>query len=337
MTNATSKATSKASYSKTVPSKAAYAKLGNGAAQPMRIQARPGSAAEKKYYVKSALPQVWAMPKAIAPGINPDVLEDLIYHGGKVVPQMEFQNVYLGGAASWLASDVSSIDAAIKLAMQDKRLNNVMLQYFPGVAMSCDVRDSFILDAAKPSSLDEPDVQAVAISLFDGGLIKKTSLDSCIFNLILPAGTVLKLGSDTSTQGLGGYHGSVRINRAGKAVTLYYSANVYSEVRTNGRENGIAVFNKPWKNVVGTLYHELNEFRTDPDVNDAIITNNGDFLGWNSRSGREVGDQPIFAASNLNLVFKEVKASSGTKRIPVQFMYSNAVHGAEGPIAKAHV
>ena len=72
-------------------------------------------------------------------------------------------------------------------------------------------------------------------------------------------------------------------------------------------------------------------------MNDAIIHNNGDFLGWNSRSGREVGDQPIFAASNLNLVFKEVKASSGSKRIPVQFMYSNAVHGAEGPIAKAHV
>lgn len=234
-------------------------------------------------------------------------------------------------------SDISSIDAAIKLAMQDKRLNNVMLQYFPGVAVSCDVRDSFVLDAAKPSSLDEPGVQALAISLFDGGLIKKSSLDSCIINFILPAGTVLKLGSSTSTNGLGGYHGSVRFNRAGKPITLYYSANVYSEVRADGRENGIAVFNKPWKNVVGTLYHELNEFRTDPDVNDAIVQNNSDFLGWNSRSGREVGDQPIFAASNLNLVFKEIKVSSGTKRIPVQFMYSNAVHGAEGPIAKAHV
>jgi len=35
-------------------------------------------------------------------------------------------------------------------------------------------------------------------------------------------------------------------------------------------------------------------------------------------------------------VFKEVKASTGSKRLPVQFMYSNAVHGAEGPIAKPH-
>ena len=58
--------------------------------------------------------------------------------------------------------------------------------------------------------------------------------------------------------------------------------------------------------------------------------------GWTSRSGRECGDQPIFAAANLNLVFKEVTPARGGKRIPVQFMFSNAVHGAEGPIANPH-
>ena len=306
------------------------------ASQPMRIQARPGSAAEKKYYAGSALPKAWPMPKAIAPGIDPAPLEDLIYHGGKVVPQMEFQNVYLGGSDSWKESDVVSIDAAIALAMRDRRLNNVMVQYFPGTAIACDVRESFVLDADKPAKLDEPDVQALAISLYDGGLIKKSSLGSCIFNLVLPAGTVLKLGNSTSNSGLGGYHGSVHFKRGGKTITLYYSANVYSEFRADGSENGIVAFNRSWKNVVGTLYHEINEFRTDPDVNDAIEKNDGDFLGWNSRSGREVGDQPIFAANNLNQVFKEVKASTGKKRIPVQFMYSNAVHGAEGPIEKPH-
>ena len=39
-------------------------------------------------------------------------------------------------------------------------------------------------------------------------------------------------------------------------------------------------------------------------------------------------------AKTLDLVFKEV--SSGKKRIPVQFMYSNVVHGAEGPIKHPH-
>ncbi len=84
----------------------------------------------------------------------------------------------------------------------------------------------------------------------------------------------------------------------------------------------------------GTRYHEINEFRTDPDVNDAIVNNSNDFIGLNSRTGSEVGDQPTFAATNLNQVFKEVKMSTCSKRIPVQFMDSSAVHGAEGPIAK---
>ena len=211
---------------------AAYPQYAN-IAQPMRIQARQGSTAELRYYQKSALPQPWPKssgpkkPRAIAPGINPDVKEDLIYHGGKVVPQMEFQNIYLGGSASWPGQDVTSIDAAIKLAMQDRRLNNVMLQYFPGVAMTCDMRESFVLDAPKPVRLDEPDVQAVIASLYDSALIKKSDLGTTLFNLILSPGTVLKLGSASSTNGLGGYHGSTHIERGGKTITLYYSANVY--------------------------------------------------------------------------------------------------------------
>ena len=304
--------------------------------RPMRIQARQGSLAEKGYYAHSALPHAWPMPKAIAPGMSPAPLEDLIFHGGKIVPQMEFQNVYLGGAASWKASDIDSIDSAINVAMRDRRLNNVMAQYFHDTVLSCDMRESIIVDEAQPEPLDEPDVHAIIARLFDNTLIKRTALDTTIFNLILSAGTVLKLGDSSSTNGLGGYHGSLHIERSGKTITLYYSANVYSEVQPNGRENGIAAFNKPWKNVVGTLYHEINEFRTDADVNDAIQNNSNDFLGWSSRSGREVGDQPIFAATNLNQVFKEVKAAKSKKRIPVQFMYSNAVHGAEGPIAESH-
>lgn len=278
------------------------------------------------------------MPKAIAPGIDPSPLDDLIFHGGRVVPQMEFQNVYLGGEESWKASDVDSINHAINMAMRDRRMNNVMIQYFPGATLSCDMRESLILNEAKPARLDEPDVQALVTKLYDSSLIKKSDLDTTIFNLILPSGTVLKLGSSSSVNGLGGYHGSLHITRAGKAITLYYSANVYSEIRSSGAENGIVVFNQPWKNVVGTLYHEINEFRTDADVNDAIEKNDNDFLGWNSRSGLEIGDQPIAKAGqlgNLKLVFKEV-AASNNKKVPLQFMYSNAVHGAEGPIAQPH-
>lgn len=308
--------------------------------RPMRIQARAGSVAETKYYEKSALPGgIWLMPKAIAPGIDPSPLDDLMYHGGKVVPQMEFQNVYLGGHSSWKASDIDQIDRAISMAMRDRRLNNVIVQYFPGAVLACDMRDSIILNEDKPARLDEPDVQALLTTLYDASLIKKSDLTTTLFNLILPSSTVLRLDDSSSLNGLGGYHGSLHIKRKGKSVTLYYSANVYSEVRANGTENGIAVFNRPWKNVVGTLYHEINEFRTDADINDAILNNSNDFLGWTSRRGHEVGDQPIFKAGdlgNLKLVFKEVKASKGSKKMPIQLMYSNAVHGAEGPIARSH-
>lgn len=308
--------------------------------RPMRIQARAGSSAEKKYYEKSALPGgAWPMPKVIVPGIDPSPLDDLIFHGGKVVPEMEFQNIYLGRNTSWNSSDIERIDRAISLAMHDRRLNNVMVQYFPGATLVCDMRDSFVLDSDTPATLDEPGVQALVTTLFDESLIKKRDLATTMFNLILPSGTVLKLDDSSSLNGLGGYHGSLHITRKGKRVTLYYSANVYSEIRADGKENGIAVFNKPWKNVVGTLYHEINEFRTDADVNDAIQKNNNDFLGWTSRRGHEVGDQPVFKAGDLGtlkLVFKEVKASTGSRKMPVQFMFSNAVHGAEGPISEPH-
>jgi hypothetical protein len=69
---------------------------------PMRIQARQGSEAERQYYAGSRLPSgPWTVPKAIAPGITPSVLDDLMYNGGKVVAQMEFQNIYLGVEADW--------------------------------------------------------------------------------------------------------------------------------------------------------------------------------------------------------------------------------------------
>jgi hypothetical protein len=96
--------------------------------------------------------------------------------------------------------------------------------------------------------------------------------------------------------GLGGYHGSVHFFRGGQRRTVYYSANVYSAVRAGGR-NGIPFFRDPWKNVVCTLYHELIEFQTDPDVGDAIRQQDRRFIGFNSNSGQEIGDQPISANS----------------------------------------
>jgi hypothetical protein len=127
----------------------------------------------------------------------------------------------------------------------------------------------------------------------------------------------------------------VHFQHNGRSQTAYYSANVFSQTLPDGQVNGIPAFDASWKDVVGTLYHEINEFRTDADVRDAIATGNDDgVLGWMGAQG-EIGDQPIAMAGqlgHLQRVFQEVLSSTGSRRVPVQFLYSNAVHGAEGPI-----
>ena len=305
----------------------------SNATRLMRIQARPGSLVEARHY---RYPQRgWVQPDAIARGIPPDASADLVFHGGKTVPQMEFQNVFLGGQEAWLASDIDSINTAITLAMQDQKLNNVVKQYFDsGVNLTCDPRPLLVLNEVKPVQLDEPDVQQLVSRLLQQGQLSDSDLGTTIFNLVLPPGTLLKLGQDNSLGGLGGYHGSVHFQHSGRSQTAYYSANVFSQMLEDGQMNGISAFDASWKDVVGTLYHEINEFRTDADVRDAIETGNDGVLGWMGAQG-EIGDQPIAMAGqlgHLQRVFQEVLSSTGGRRVPVQFLYSNAVHGAEGPI-----
>jgi Bacterial pre-peptidase C-terminal domain len=300
---------------------------------PMRIQVLPGSEAEHLHY-QSAARYSDANPSraALAPGVTASPQDDLIFRGGKVFPQMGFQNIYLGRSSDFAPGDVKSIDDAITRVIRDERLKDIIQQYFLGKTLSYDVADSVILEEAKPIEMAESDVQNKIVELYDLNLILPTDHDRTCFNLVLPPGTILKLDSSSSLRGLGGYHGSVNFFRNGQMRTLYYSANVYSEIRA-GLRNGIPFFNQPWKNIVGTLYHELIEFQTDPDVGDAIRQRDSRLIGWNSQFGMEIGDQPI-AANTLDKVFKEVLTMPGPQPTPVQFMYSNNVHGAEGPDEK---
>ena len=300
---------------------------------PMRIQVIPGSESEHIYYRNAArYSDINPKREALAPGVTASPKDDLVFRGGKVIPQMGYQNIYLGRSSDFAPGDVESIDDAIARVIRDERLKGIIQQYFPGKTLSCDIANSVILEEAKPLEMDEPDIQNKIVELFDRNLILPTDQDRTCFNLVLPPGTVLKLDRSSSLNGLGGYHGSVHFSRNGQTKTLYYSANVYSELRA-GRQNGIAFFNQPWKNIVGTLYHELVEFQTDPDVNDAIQQRDNSFIGWNSNFGMEIGDQPI-ASNTLDKVFKEVMTLPGPRPTPVQFMYSNFVHGAEGPEEK---
>jgi hypothetical protein len=96
-------------------------------------------------------------------------------------------------------SDIDSINTAITLAMQDRKLNNVVQQYFDrGVNLTCDPRPLLVLEEAKPVQLDEPDMQQLVARLLQQGKVSDSDLGTTIFNLVLPPGTVLKLDQDNS-------------------------------------------------------------------------------------------------------------------------------------------
>lgn len=323
----------------------------------MRVLVRPRSTAETKRHPRAK--EFGAQPRALAPGLPATPAHDLKFRGGRTIAHLAFTNFFVGGAASWQKSDIDNINRALAAAMSDPKLNNVMAQYFHDT-ITTTFTGSQVLEGKKPKKVTETSARQMVTSLLNAGKLQGLSLPSTIVNLMLPSGTVLTDGTGpgkehdgdddkpgahvdgapeseeaSSLEGLGGYHGSVDVG----SQRAYYAVGVFSQVLPNGTENGIAVFDEPWKNVVATFYHELNEARTDPDVDDAIRLNRVDnIIGWNSDDGEECGDFPVFEAGDggsLRLVFKEVAVQAGGTA-PVQFQYSNAVHGPEGPIAKPH-
>jgi len=289
--------------------------------RPLDVVLRPQSEAEASY--RSAV---------LAPGFVADRGLDLRYLGGRTLPNLTFTNVYLG---RWDSAEQANLDHAISAAMTDPHLNNVLAQYFPGQTVTSTFAGSQLHGGPTPARVYRDTVESIVRGLDVDGV-------AC---LLLPRGAVLVDGSSRgshavrdlddkavdSKHGLGGYHGSVWIG--GREV--YYAVAVYSE-----GNNGIVAFDEPWKNVCATLYHELQEARTDPDVEDAIragATPAGEhLLGWYSPRAGEIGDIPLAVATDLPLVLREVPLADGSGSVPIQLMWSNAVGGPEGPINRPH-
>jgi hypothetical protein len=268
-------------------------------------------------------------------GFPPDPDLNLHRYPGRVIEHLTFTNVYLGGAASWSPADVAAIDFALPQAMSDLHLNNVLAQYYPDGKPTTEFKPSRILEGPLPPRIYRDTIEHLVAAVdLSGCDLETTAL--CFF---LPRGAVLVDGTSDehgsppdSRHGLGGYHGSIHAT----AGTVYYTVGAYSE-----GANGIGFFREGWKNTCAVFYHELCELRTDPDVEDAIRAGNSaratDFLGWYSPRGGEIGDIPLEAAgSNLGSILKEVALTDGGGTVPVQLMWSNAVSGPEGPIARKH-
>jgi len=327
--------------------------------RPMRVFVGHATKAETGFRSRASMPK----PAALAPGVAPTPEHDLLFNGGKTIPELIFTNFYVGGSKAWRTSDIQSIDQALAAAMSDKDMNNVMSQYYPSGKITSTFRGSQILAGPPPQAVSQGDVENLLRTLFRAGNLNGFDLTSTVFDFLLPSGTILNTNEaptagaisarleggpagpvkaaavpreeeEDSTQGLGGYHGSVHVGSGPNEQTIYYAIGVFSEQLPDGTVNGIPVFDQAWKNVVATFYHELNEARTDPDVEDAIRAGRdpaaANFLGWTSSQGEECGDFPVFEANPLTKVFKEIKLTDGSGTVPIQFQYSDAVHGPEG-------
>src|SRR5438309_3861996 len=180
-------------------------------------------------------------PEAIAPGIAPAPAHDLIFHGGHTIADLLFTNFYIGGGGSWKASDIQNIDKALAEAMSDKSLNNVMSQYYPSGKITSTFKPSQILPGTRPAVFSQGDVESLVQQLFAAGTLKGFDFSSTVFNFMLPSGTILNTDEaptggaisaqlehaaaaksqgavregEDSTNGLGGYHGSVHVGIGG--------------------------------------------------------------------------------------------------------------------------
>ena len=331
--------------------------------RPLRVYVGHKTKAEAGFRRRSSMPG----RSVIAPGLPPTPDHDLVYNGGHTISDLVFTNFYVGGSAAWQASDVQSIDQALAAAMSDQDLNNVISQYYPSGKITSTFQGSQILAGPPPQTVSQGDVENLLRTLFQAGSLSGLDYASTVFNFMLPGGTILNTDpaptsstitatiesvksnikapkapasvpveeEEDSTQGLGGYHGSIHIITANNSQTLYYAVGVYSEQLPDGTTNGIPVFDQSWKNVVATFYHELNEARTDPDVEDAIKAGNDpsatQFLGWVSSEGEECGDFPVAEANPLSQVFQEVELTDSSGTVPIQFQYSDADHGPGEP------
>ncbi len=289
---------------------------------------------------------------------------NLKYHGGRTIRDLSYVNLYISGDKKWTRTDVEQIDRSLAAAMADEHLNNVLLQYFENQPLRSTPLLSHPLVGYTPGKVTRGDIQHMIGWLHHQRFLASFDLKNTVFNLILPPGSVLTVDDHASVtvsdevaasvpgssmgvvptfeegdslSGLAGYHGSVVTADNDR---VYYTVSVYSERGTNQTTNGIPVFREPWKNVVATLYHQLVECRTNPDVEEAMRqesdVNARSFLGWASDSGLEIGDVPLLMNSSLSSVIREVPLSNGSGVVPIQLPWSNAVGGPEGPRSQPH-
>ena len=252
----------------------------------------------------------------------PDPSNNLALGGGRIIPNLNIVDLYVN-SPTWETSDITQIDNALSKSLADPRLNSVVQQYFT-TPVSTNLLGTIKLGNVLPQNVNQAAIEGADYQYLQRA-IEQFSLGQYDLQLLPSARRHPQRAGADSTTGLGGYHGSVHIGNN----TVLYSISVFSQ-----GANGIDAFGVPWQNIAATMYHEVNEARTDPDVEDASGSGDG-IVGWVSAGGEEVGDQPVFDVvfngNDLHSVFTMVPLSNGTGTVPIQLLWSNALYGPANP------
>ena len=223
---------------------------------------------------------------------------DLVNHGGKVLSAPQFQPIYVGdywksgtGAADRTYNDAFARD------LVGGNHEALLKQYGVGTGS---FSPSSVAPGKAPKTFTQADVVKLVKQQIASGAVKDGA--QTVHMVMLPPGTVLKDGSATSKDGLGGFHGSY-VDAKGKSV--YFGVICYSQ-----GSNGIDFTGKGRDNVTITESHEFDEAATDPDVSTGKVA-------WYNEKYGEIGDLAV--NSGLVPLSKAYGRDSGGYEVQVEW------------------
>lgn len=282
----------------------------------------------------------------IADGYSAKAKYNLVDYGGKVIPNLVHKPIMVG---NWSTTETALLLDSTDAVMNSTHLNEILSQYMPTVTFN---QLPPLIDKTRYATSVFTRATVDAVLKRNWKVISKLDLGNTVMGIMLPPGVILDSKKTAgrarswehkdpwpkrlkwwqkpfnnqlnSRSGLGGYHGSSMI--AGRRV--YYLVVAYSEMR-NGVENGIYRWDEGWKNTAAVLYHELQETRTDPNIEEAIKYNRRSLLGWyNIKGGGEVNDIPmLLAKADVWKSMREIEIDGHL--YPYQLLWSNRVNGPE--------
>jgi hypothetical protein len=206
---------------------------------------------------------------------------NLTYHGGYLLQDPTIYNIYVGNFFN-TANGQQEIQYNDGFAQEFDTGSSSTFQVLNQYNVGTSTFGGSTVIGGNPTTVTEADVQNYIKQALASGALPANPQG--IYNVVLPPGTVLLLGIDTSETGLGGFHGSF----ANDGTPVYFSVIAYSQGK-----NGIDFTGDPGENITITESHEWAETMTDPDVNSKIPGHTA--LGWYADSntsavGREIGD-----------------------------------------------